>query len=196
MVGNFLEVREVAEVLQGGGPEDLLDLTIRLTAHMLILAGLHSDLEQAEKQCREKLRDGSAWNKFLENVELQGGDVAAVQQKQGGPTAPLIEPVQAVESGFVQRIDAYQIGIAAGLLGASRERKEDSVLPDVGIELKKIQGDPVQEKETLCLIHGRESERIERARSIVQEAFAVGAEQSEPRAGVLEEIRDDDLGKV
>ena len=143
-----------------------------------------------------KLNDGSAWNRFLENVELQGGDVTAVQEKHGGPRAPLIEPAEAAESGFVQRIDAYQIGIAAGLLGASREKKEDSVLPDVGIELKKIQGDSVQAGETLCLIHGREPERIERARSIVQEAFSIGTEQSKPRARVLEEIRDDDLGKV
>jgi thymidine phosphorylase len=196
MVGNFLEVWEVAEMLQGGGPKDLLDLTIRLTGHMLILAGLQPDLQSAEEQCREKLADGSAWKKFLENVELQGGDVRAVQEKEAGPRAPLIEPVEAGESGFVQRIDAYQIGIAAGLLGASREKKEDEVLPDVGIELKKVQGDAVQVGETLCLIHGREPERIDRARSIVQGAYSIGAQESKPGTRVLEEIRDDDLGKV
>jgi pyrimidine-nucleoside phosphorylase len=195
MVGNYLEVREVAEVLQGGGPKDLIELTIRLTAHMLILAGLQSDLDRAEAECREKLEDGSAWRKFLENVELQGGDVDAVEETEGGPRAPLIEPAEAAHSGFVERIDAYRIGIAAGLLGASREKKEDAVLPDVGIELKKIQGDAVQVGETLCLIHGRESERIDLARSIVNEAYWIGAQQTKPRARVLEEIRDDDLGK-
>ena len=70
------------------------------------------------------------------------------------------------------------------------------MLPDVGIELKKIQGDAIQTGETLCLIHGRDPERIERARSMVQEAFSVGPRQTKPRARVLEEIRDDDLGKV
>lgn len=195
-VGNFLEVREVAEVLQGGGPGDLLDLTIRLTAHMLILGGLHSDLDSAEQQCREKLREGSAWNKFLENVELQGGDVKAVQEKDGGPRAPLVESVQAAESGYLQRIDAYQVGIAAGLLGASREKKADAVLPDVGVELKKIQGDAVQAGQTLCLIHGRDPERIDRARSILREAYSIGTRQTKPGMRVLEEIRDDDLGKI
>jgi pyrimidine-nucleoside phosphorylase len=195
-VGNFLEVREAAEVLQGGGPKDLIDLTVRLTAHMLILAGLKPDLESAEEHCRETLEDGSAWKKFLENVELQGGDADAVQEREGGPRAPLIEPVEGAESGFIQRIDAYQIGIAAGLLGASREKKEDAVLPDVGIELKKVQGDAVQVGETLCLIHGRDSERIDRARLIVQEAYSIGAQQSRPGTRILEEIRDDDLGKV
>jgi pyrimidine-nucleoside phosphorylase len=196
MVGNFLEVREVVEALRGGGPRDLVDLTLRLTAHMLILAGLQPDLQSAERECRRKLEDGSAWKKFLENVELQGGEVRAVQEEEAGPRAPLVEPVEAAESGYVQRIDAYQIGIAAGLLGASREKKEDAVLPDVGIELKKVQGDAVQVGETLCLVHGREAARIDRARSYVQSAYSIGGRQTKPRERVLEEIRDDDLGKV
>ena len=195
MIGNFLEVREVVEMLRGGGPKDLLDLTLRLTAHMLILAGIQPDLQSAEAECRGKLQDGSAWKKFLENVELQGGDVRAVQEQDGGPRAPLIEPVEAAEAGIVHRIDAYQIGIAAGLLGASRERKEDEVLPDVGIELKKVQGDSVQAGETLCLLHGREPERIDRARSIVQGAYSTGGQESKAGGRVLEEIRDDDLAK-
>jgi pyrimidine-nucleoside phosphorylase len=195
MIGNFLEVREVVEVLRGGGPKDLIDLTLRLTAHMLILAGLQPDLKSAEEQCRGKLEDGSAWDKFLENVELQGGDVRAVQEGAGGSRAPLIEPVEAGESGFVQRIDAYQIGIAAGLLGASREKKEDAVLPDVGIELKKVQGDAVEAGETLCLVHGREAGRIDTARSTVRSAYSIGGQETRARERVLEEIRDDDLGK-
>jgi len=195
MIGNFLEVREVVEVLRGGGPKDLIDLTLRLTAHMLFLAGLQPDLKSAAEQCRGKLEDGSAWDKFLENVELQGGDVRAVQEEAGGPRAPLIEPVEAGESGFVQRIDAYQIGIAAGLLGASREKKEDEVLPDVGIELKKVQGDAVEAGEILCLVHGRKAERIDTARSTVQSAYSIGRQETRARERVLEEIRDDDLGK-
>ncbi|UCF98288.1 MAG: thymidine phosphorylase [Spirochaetaceae bacterium] len=196
MVGNFLEVREVISVLRGGGPKDLLDLTVRLTAHMLVLGGLQSDMSAAEAECRRRLEDGSAWKKFVENVELQGGDVRAVEQEEAGPRAPLIEPVEATSSGYVQRIDAYQIGIAAGLLGASRETKEDEVLPDVGIELKKIQGNAVQVGEALCLIHGRDSERIARTRSYVQAAYSIGGSKAEPRGRVIEEIREDDLGKV
>jgi pyrimidine-nucleoside phosphorylase len=195
MIGNFLEVREVVEVLRGGGPDDLIDLTIRLTAHMLILAGLESELPSAERRCRAKLADGSALKKFLENVELQGGDLRSVEDEAAGPRAPLIEPFQATESGFLQRIDAYQIGIAAGLLGASREKKEDAVLPDVGIELKKVQGDAVEAGQTLCLIHGRESERIERARTYVRAAYTIGSQHTKPRERRLEEIEDDDLGK-
>ena len=74
--------------------------------------------------------------------------------------------------------------------------QEDAVLPDVGIELKKVQGDAVQAGQTLCLIHGRDPERIGKARSSVQAAYSIGAQQTKPGARVLEEIRDDDLGKV
>jgi pyrimidine-nucleoside phosphorylase len=200
MIGNFLEVREVVAILRGRGPQDLLDLTLRLTGHMLVLAGLQPDVRQAEAECRRKLEDGSAWQKFLENVELQGGDVRTLQDDEegtsrAGPRAPLIVPVEAAESGFIERIDAYQIGIAAGLLGASRARKEDAVLPDAGVELRKVQGDAVEAGDVLCLLHGRETERIERARSIVNSAYEIGRRQSKPAERVLEEIRDDDLGK-
>ena len=74
--------------------------------------------------------------------------------------------------------------------------REDAVLPDVGIELKKVQGDEVQRGQPLCLVHGRDAGRIDRARSIVQNAYSIGGQQSNPRDRVLEEIRDDDLGKV
>jgi pyrimidine-nucleoside phosphorylase len=195
MVGNFLEVREVVQCLRGGGPKDLLDLTVRLTAHMLVLADLQPDVPRAEAECRRKLQDGSAWEKFIENVALQGGDPAAVEKEDGGPRASLIEPFTAPKSGVLQRIDAYMIGIAAGLLGASREKKEDEVLPDVGIELKKIQGDAVQAGEALCLIHGQNSESVSRAKSYVEAAYSIGEEGATPRDRILEEIGEDDLGK-
>ena len=188
MVGNFLEVREVVDTLRGGGPQDLLDLTVRLTAHMLVLGDLEPDIAAAEGECRARLSDGSAWEKFKENVELQGGDVRVVGRLEHGPRAALVEEAKAGESGIVQRIDAYQIGIAAGLLGASRATKEEDVLPDVGIELKKIEGDVVEAGEVLCLIHGREREKISQARTCVQAAYALGAEPSRPRQRVMEEI--------
>jgi len=196
MVGNFLEIREVVQTLRGRGPDDLLELTIRLTAHMLLLAGLQPDLPSAETECRKRLADGAAWEKFVENVELQGGDVRAVESEDSGPRASIIEPLEARDSGYLQRIDAYQVGLAAGVLGASREKQEDAVFPDVGVELAKIQGDTVQSGETLCLIHGRSTERIGRARELLEKAYSIGGEQNPAQPRALEEIRDDDLGKV
>ncbi len=193
MVGNFLEVREAVDCLRGGGPRDLLDLVIRLTAHMLMLAGIEMDLGKGEAECRRRLADGSAWRKFVENVELQGGEVAAVEEPNKGPRASVVVPVAAGRGGYIGRIDAYKIGLAAGLLGAGRDKKEDPVLPEVGIELKKIQGDEVKKGEALCLLHARESESIAAARALVEEAYAFSGKRTPPRGRVLEEMGGDDL---
>ncbi len=195
MVGNFLEVREVVDCLRGGGPKDLVDLTLRLTAHMLVLAGLSADIAGAEAECRKRLDDGSAWDKFVENVELQGGDVGAVEKAGRGPKADLIEVVPAQGEGFVEKVDAFGIGVAAGQLGASRERKEAEVFPEVGIELSKVQGDPVAEGEPLCLIHARNRSSVAAARRLVLDSYLLSEEQKPARKRVIEEITSDDLGK-
>jgi pyrimidine-nucleoside phosphorylase len=193
MVGNFLEVREAVDCLRGGGPRDLLDLVIRLTAHMLVLGGIETDLSSGEAECRSRLADGSAWRKFVENVALQGGEVTAVEEPDKGPRASLVVPVASGRGGYVERVDAYKIGLAAGLLGAGRDKKEDSVLPEVGIELKKIQGDEIEKGEALCLLHARDAQSAAAARELVEEAYALSGERTPPRGRVLEEIDGDDL---
>ncbi len=193
MVGNFLEVREAVDCLRGGGPRDLLDLVIRLTAHMLVLGGIETDLSRGEAECRRRLADGSAWRKFVENVELQGGEVTAVEDPDKGLRASLAVPVASGRGGYVERVDAYKIGLAAGLLGAGRDKKEDPVLPEVGIELKKIQGDEIEKGEALCLLHARDAQRAAAARELVEEAYAFSGERTPPRGRVLEEISGDDL---
>jgi pyrimidine-nucleoside phosphorylase len=194
MVGNFLEVRECLEVLQGRGPEDLRQLTLRLTAHMLVLGGLAPDVPQAEALCRERLQDGSAWQRFLSNVEAQGGRSEALLDPGRGPRAPLTLPVRASRTGYLARLEAYRFGLASGLLGASRSRKEDPVWPDVGIQIAKVAGDRVREGEELCLLHGRDSGRLEEALRLVEAAVTVADAPPQPRRMVLEEIDADALG--
>jgi pyrimidine-nucleoside phosphorylase len=195
MVGNFLEVRESAEVLQGRGPEDLRRLTLRLTAHMLVLGGLAANVETAEALCRKRLEDGSAWRRFLDNVEAQGGRPEAVLDPAKGPRAPRTLALRSPRPGYLARLEAYRFGLASGLLGASRSRKEDPVWPDVGIELAKTAGDPVREGEELCLLHGRDPQRLEEARLLLEPAVTVADQPPPPRRLVLEEIDADALGK-
>ena len=195
MVGNFLEVRETAECLQGRGPEDLVQLTLRLTAHMLVLGGLAPDLTTAEAACRAHLADGSAWRRFLENVEAQGGSPEALLDPGKAPRAPRTLALRSARSGYLAGLDAYRVGLASGLLGASRARKEDPVWPDVGVELLKTAGDPVREGEELCLLHGRAPERLEEARSLLEAAVTVDDRPPPSRRLVLEEIDADALGK-
>jgi pyrimidine-nucleoside phosphorylase len=195
MVGNFLEVRETIDCLQGRGPGDLRELTLRLTAHMLVMGGIRPDLSTAEELCRQRLADGSAWSRFLKNAELQGGRTDVLLDPVKGPRAPVISPLRAAASGFLQRLDAYRIGLASGLLGASRARKEDAVLPDAGIELLRSVGEEVRAGEEICLLHAPERRRLEEALEQLKDAVVIGGEPPPPRRLVLEEIAGDALAE-
>jgi pyrimidine-nucleoside phosphorylase len=193
--GNFLEVRESVDVLKGGGPRDLVDLTVRLTAHMLILAGLSADVEAAEGLSRRRLAEGAAWERFLANVKAQGGDVRSVEDPGRGPRAETVVSVAARREGCVHRLDAYSIGLAAGLLGAGRARKEDAVSPEAGIELVKVQGDAVSEGEELCRLHLGRGGNLEEARTLAEQAYELSSEPPTPRNLIMEELSSDALGE-
>jgi pyrimidine-nucleoside phosphorylase len=187
-IGNFLEVEEAIECLQGKGPVDELDLTYRLTGWMLTLGGVCADPESGERLAREKLEDGSAWRIFLRNVEYQGGDVECVLRPETGPHARITVPLAAREGGYLTRIDAYKVGVASVLLGAGRSRQGDRVLPGVGITLLKDQGDLVAPGEELCLVHGEDEGTIGEAVRTLDSAFETSGVQATPGPRVMEEI--------
>ncbi len=188
MIGNFPEVREVISSLHNQGPDDLMDLTIRLTAWMVVLGGLAADISTAEKICREKIIDGSAWKKFLENVEYQGGDIEVLLNPDRAPRAQHIIPLKAENQGFLKRIDAFKMGLASGMLGAGRSRKEDPVFPAVGIELLKVQGDAVKPGEELCLIHGEDLSKIDEVKKLLKDSYSFNEEPLPPGGRVLKEL--------
>jgi pyrimidine-nucleoside phosphorylase len=175
MVGNFLEVREVIDCLQGRGPPDLMDLTLRLTAWMLVLGGLAPDIERAEQACREKIRDGSAWRKFLDNVRFQGGQTEVLEDPQRGPRAAIVRPLRADREGIVERVGALQVGLASRLLGAGRLRREDPVRPEVGVELVRVAGEPVGRGEEIGRIHGADETRVGEAEKLLSDAWSIAA---------------------
>ncbi|RAJ71710.1 thymidine phosphorylase [Streptomyces sp. Amel2xB2] len=131
-VGNALEVRESVEVLAGGGPADVVELTLALATEMLAAAGL-PDADPAKA-----LADGSAMDHWRRMIAAQGGDPDAEL-----PTAREKQPVMVPASGILTRLDAYAVGLAAWRLGAGRARKEDPVQAGAGIELHAKPGDPV-----------------------------------------------------
>jgi thymidine phosphorylase len=187
-VGNFLEVEESIECLRGGGPPDEVDLTCRLAGWMLTLGGVSSTADAGEALARQRLADGSAWDRFVRNVEFQGGDVQVVLHPDRGPRASITRSLRAAEAGVVRRIDAYPVGIASVVLGAGRSRMEDLVRPGVGITLGRLPGDRVDAGDELCLVHGDEESRVEEARRLMASAYEIG-ESPAPRGGrVLEEI--------
>jgi pyrimidine-nucleoside phosphorylase len=187
-VGNFLEVEEAMGCLQGRGPADLEALTLRLAGWMLTLGGLCPDPDEGERIARARLADGSAWRRFLANVEFQGGDVEALLDPRRTPRSRFARSVVTPEEGYVRRVDARALGMAGVVLGAGRSRKEDRVLPGVGVTLLKVAGDPVRTNDELAMVHADDEARLEEARRMVAAAYAIGDEPPPDRPLVIEEI--------
>ena len=177
-VGNAVEVVEAVEVLEGGGPADVVDVTVALARVMLELAGLAGDPRRA-------LRDGSALASWRAMVRAQGGDPDAPL-----PVANVVEPVRAERTGFVNRLDARAVGVAAWRLGAGRARKEDPVSASAGVRCLVKPGEPVEKGQPVLELHTDEPARLERARQALDGAFEVtGDGPGQPAASpVLERV--------
>ncbi|WP_265520916.1 thymidine phosphorylase [Oerskovia flava] len=152
--GNALEVRESVEVLQGGGPQDVVDLTVALALEMLAGAGR----PHAEADVRHALADGRALGKWREMIAEQGGDPRAPL-----PVAREREHVVADTDGVLERLDAYAVGVAAWRLGAGRARREDPVQSGAGVEIHAKPGDVVRKGQHLMTLHTDTPERFDRA---------------------------------
>ncbi|MEU0701603.1 thymidine phosphorylase [Streptomyces bacillaris] len=160
--GNALEVRESVEVLAGGGPKDVVDLTLALAREMLDAAGLKdADPEKA-------LADGSAMDVWRRMISAQGGDPDAPL-----PTAREHHIISAPASGVLTRLDAYDVGVAAWRLGAGRARKEDPVQAGAGVELHAKPGDTVTEGQPLMTLHTDTPERFDYALKAIPDAYDI-----------------------
>ena len=122
-IGNLLEVEEVTDCLKGNGPADVMEVTYYLASRMLLLAGVCRDLEQAKSLLEKQISSGAAWRKFIENGLYQGADESFFEDIAGWPISAYCVPLKSLSSGYIQRIDAYKVGIAACLLGAGRTHK-------------------------------------------------------------------------
>ncbi|HET9554663.1 MAG TPA: thymidine phosphorylase [Anaeromyxobacteraceae bacterium] len=188
-VGNALEVEESIALLRGGGPADLRELTVALTAEMLLLARLAPDLPAARRAVEAAIADGRGLATLRRIVEAQGGDPAAVDDPGRLPRAAQVLPVAAPAAGVVEAIDAEAIGLAAMALGAGRTRVEDRVDPAVGIVLDRKVGDRVQAGEPLCHVHRNAGgEPQDRVAARILAAYRVGQGPAAPPPLVLERI--------
>jgi thymidine phosphorylase len=177
--GNGLEVDESIEVLRGGGPADLVEVTLALAREMVALAGLSGPGTDPA----EALRDGRALAVWEAMVAAQGGDLAAER-----PVAALQEAVTAPASGYLRRLDARAVGVAVWRLGAGRSRKEDRVSPTAGAVCLRKPGDRVEAGEPVLVLHADGPDRLPGARAALAGAIEVGPEPPEPRPLVVERI--------
>jgi pyrimidine-nucleoside phosphorylase len=188
-VGNALEVAEVVALLRGGGPADLREVTVALTAEMLVLGGVAPDVAAGRAAVEAAIADGRGLAKLEEIVTAQGGDAAAVRDPGRLPRAAGSYPVPAPAGGFVEAIDTEALGLAAVALGAGRARVEDRVDPAVGLAVHKKLGDPVERGEPLCVVfHGARSEGRDAIVARVAAAYRIGRAPPPPRPLVLERL--------
>ena len=173
MIGNALEVVEVAEVLRGGGPEDLRQLCLELAGWMLYLGGVSDTVGEGKKQSENLIASGKALENFHQMVELQGGDPRAIDDPKRLPQAQHTMALSSPKDGYLVTLQCEQVGTACVILGGGRERKEDSVDPAVGIVLHKKIGDPVSAGEPLATIHYNAEARASRARLLLEESYQI-----------------------
>ncbi|MEU0933339.1 thymidine phosphorylase [Embleya sp. NPDC005971] len=160
--GNALEVRESVEVLAGGGPADVIELTVALAREMLAAAG-RTRIDPADA-----LRDGSAMDVWRRMIRAQGGDPDAKL-----PVARETEVVTATSTGVLTRLDAYEVGVSAWRLGAGRARKEEQVQAGAGVELHAKPGDTVVAGQPLMTLHTDTPERFDYAREILADSVTI-----------------------
>jgi thymidine phosphorylase len=167
--GNALEVRESVEVLAGGGPEDVVELTLALAREMLAAAG-RGDIDPADA-----LKDGRAMDAWKSMIRAQGGDPDATL-----PVAEETHEVLVPADGVLTELDALKVGVAAWRLGAGRARKEDPVQAGAGVEMHAKPGATVRAGEKLLTLHTDTPERFERALESLDGAFTIAPEGSRP----------------
>jgi pyrimidine-nucleoside phosphorylase len=138
-VGNILEVKEAIDILKGKGPKDVLEVSLALASEMLVLGKIAPNQKEARKILKEKLESEEAFKKFREFVKYQGGNVKWIDNPDLIPKAKRIIPVYLNQEGYVASLNALNIGKAARILGAGRNKKEDDIDPLVGVVFK-LQG--------------------------------------------------------
>jgi thymidine phosphorylase len=178
-VGNALEVEESVDVLAGGGPSDVVEITVALATEMLNLAGV-KDVDVAAA-----LKDGRAMDKWRAMISAQGGDPDAKL-----PVAKETQTVVAETDGVISELDALAVGLASWRLGAGRARKEDPVQFGAGVTLHAQLGDTVKKGAPLYTLHTDEPSRFARAADTIAKAYKIEAQAQVTRKLILDRISD------
>jgi len=187
-VGNALEVIECLDILKGTGSRDLVDCSIELTARMLVLGQVASDRDDAVRQVHAAIDSGQALDRFRRIIEGQGGDPRVVDDYSRLPAAPSRTVVVAERAGYLTRLDAELVGRASVVLGAGRDRVDDTVDPAVGFLLKAKPGAQVSAGDPILEIHYREQAKLDAALVMARRAITIGDEPPVLRAIIVGEV--------
>lgn len=175
MVGNALEIQESIAILKGEGPEDITELVMTLGSQMVVLAKKAATLAEARAKLEEVVANGSALEVFRQMIVAQGGDPRVIEDPTLMPQAKYHFELPAPQAGYVTKMTADEIGIAAMLLGGGRQAKTDVIDYAVGIELHKKVGDAVAEGESLLTIHSN-TEDVANIKELLYNNIEIGTD--------------------
>lgn len=152
-IGNALEVKEAVDTLKGDGPKDLTELCVKAGEIVLVSSGVAKSKEIAEKMIEEAIFSGKAFDKFVEMVEAQGGNINQVLNTDFLPKSKYKTKILSQENGYISEIHSLKLGILAMQLGAGRETKEDKINHSVGLELNVKKGEKISKDDLICTVY-------------------------------------------
>lgn len=182
-IGNWLEVEESMEALQGNGPDDVMEVTHRLAGTMIYLGDKADSMEEGIEKSKEAVDNGQAFERWLKLTEAQDGETECLQDFDKYDYARHQIDVKASSDGYINSMDAYKIGMASLELGAGRKTKEDGVDHAAGIILKKKTRDAVKKGETIATCFTNKEHTITIAEQLFSEAVEIGSDK--PMAGQM-----------
>jgi pyrimidine-nucleoside phosphorylase len=172
-VGNALEVAEAIACLRGEGPADVMEITYALGSHMLVLGGAARGEDEARGKLENVVRTGEALSKFREILVAQGGDAHVLENGGLLPQAKLTHAICAARGGYVSRVSAMDVALAALRLGAGRAKATDLIDPAVGVaKLVKV-GERVGATDTLAVLHANDPQAVDEARVMIENAIEI-----------------------
>ncbi len=166
LAGHSTEVQESIDVLSGGGPADLRELSLELSAWMFFLGERTKSVDEGRRLAESMVATGKAKEKFRQGIRLQGGDERVIDNPQLLPQARSRVEVTSASAGYITGTNCEQFGIALAMLGGGREKKEDKIDPAVGLEFRKRIGDRVEKGEPLVTIRYNADAKAVCARSV------------------------------
>lgn len=184
-VGNNLEVIEAIKFLKGEMPEDLKEVVLELGAYMVKLSGLGDNIEENKLILIENIKNGKAYNKFIEMVKNQGGDISYLEDINKFEKSKYIEEIIATKNGFIQEINAERVGKISCSLGAGRIRKEDKIDYSVGIILNKKVADKVEKGEVIGYLYANDTEKLKTAKSELQNTIIIQNTKIEKKSAIF-----------
>ncbi len=152
-IGNALEVKEAVDTLKGDGPKDLTELCVKAGEIVLVSSGVAKSKESAEKMIEEAIFSGKAFDKFVEMVEAQGGNINQVLNTDFLPKSKYKTKILSQENGYISEIHSLKLGVLAMQLGAGRETKEDKINHSVGLELNVKKGEKISKDDLICTVY-------------------------------------------